>query len=69
MKNYGVKLIRSITDAHDEIYIKIKLNSDNKLPLNKKNRNSQHNNIVRADFHENNKYYLHVLLDECLYKL
>ena len=25
--------------------------------------------VVRAVFHENNKYYLQVFLDECLYKL
>ena len=24
--------------------------------------------IVRAVFHENDKYYSHVFLDECLYK-
>ena len=40
VKNCGVKLIMSITDAYDEIYTKIKLNSNDKLPLNKKNRNS-----------------------------
>ena len=25
--------------------------------------------VVRAVFHENNKYYPHVFLDECLYQL
>ena len=25
--------------------------------------------VVRAIFHENNQYYPHVFLDECLYKL
>ena len=40
VKNCGVKLIMSITDAYDEIYTKIKLNSNDRLPLNKKNRNS-----------------------------
>ena len=25
--------------------------------------------VVRVDFHENNKYYLQVFLDECLYNL
>ena len=40
VKNCGVKLIMSTTNAYDEIYTKIKLNSDDKLPLNQKNRNS-----------------------------
>ena len=25
--------------------------------------------VVRAIFHENNKYYLQVFLDECIYKI
>ena len=41
MENYGVKseiLIRSVTkdsDDYDEKFMKIKLNSDDKLPVNK----------------------------------
>ena len=66
-------LIRSLTtnsDGYDEKYSKIKFNSDDELPL-KNDRNSQHDNlpVARAVFHENNKYYLEVFLDECLYKL
>ena len=48
----------------DEKYMKIK--SDSNL-----NQTEIHNIIivVRAVFHENNQYYPHVFLDECLYKL
>ena len=57
-------LISSATkklDDYDKIYIKIKLNSDDELPLNKA--------IEMPFFYENNKYYPQVFLDECLYKI
>ena len=65
-------LIRSITknsDDYDEDYMKIKSNSDDELPLNKKIEIPIMMIVVRAAFHENNKYYPQVFLDECLYKL
>ena len=57
-------LISSITknsDDNDEKYMKIKFNSDDKLPLNKAIEIHSMIIVVRAVFHEN--------LDECLYKL
>ena len=65
-------LIRSITknaDDYDEKYMKMKFNSDDELPLNKTIEIPTMTIVVRAVFHENNKYYPHVFLDECLYKL
>ena len=65
-------LIRSITknsDDYDENYMKIKLNADDELPLNKMIEIPTMTIVVRAVFHENNKYYPQVFLDECLYKL
>ena len=65
-------LIRSITknsDDYDEKYMKIKFNSDDELPLNKTIEIPTMTIVVRAVFHENNKYYPQVFLDECLYKL
>ena len=62
-------LIRSITknsDDYDEKYMKIKLNTDDELPLNKA---IEMITAVRAIFLENNKYYPQVFLDESLYKL
>ena len=44
-------LIRSITkhaDGNDEKYMKIKFNSDDELPLNKKDRNSWHDNSYQS---------------------
>ena len=39
------------------------------LPLNKMREVSSMIIVVRAVFHENNKYYRQVFLEECLYKL
>ena len=65
-------LIRAITknlDDYDEKYMKIKLDSDDNLSLNKTTEIPKMTIVVRAVFHENNKYYPHVILGECLYKL
>ena len=65
-------LIRSITknsDDYDEKYMKIKFNSDDELPLNKMIEIPSMIIVVRAVFHENNKYYPQVFLDECLNKI
>ena len=78
IKKYGelwIKIrdfIRSITkdsDDYDEKYMKIKFKSDDALPLNKTIEIPTIIIVVRAVFHENNKYYPQVFLDECLYKL
>ena len=64
--------IRSVTknsDDYNEKYMKIKFNSDDDLPLNKAIEIPSITIVVRAVFHENNKYYPQVFLDECLYKL
>ena len=65
-------LIRSVTkssDDYDEQYIKIKLDSDEKLPLNKTIEIPVMVIVVKAMFDGNNKYYPQVFLDECLYKI
>ena len=49
--------------------MKIKCNSDDELPLHKTIQTPRMKIVLRAVFHENNKYYLQVFLDECLYKL
>ena len=62
-------LIRSITknsDDYDEKYIKIKFNSDDEIPLNKTIKIPKMIIVARAVFHENNKYYPQIFLDECL---
>ena len=49
--------------------MKIKLNSEDKLPLNKTVEIPSMIIIASSVFHENNKYYSQAFLDECLYKL
>ena len=57
------------SDDHDKKYMKIKFNLYEELPLNKMIEIPSLIIVVRAIFHENKKYYPHVFLDECLYKL
>ena len=71
MQNKIRDLIRSVTkksDDYDEKFIKMKLDSDDKLRLNKTIEIPVMVIVVRAIFYENNKYYPQVFLDECLYE-
>ena len=45
------------------------ISSDDDLPLNKTIEIPSMIIVARAIFHENDKYYPQVFLDECLYKL
>ena len=49
--------------------MKIKFDSDDKLPLNKTIKIPSMIIFVRAVFHENKKYCPQVFLDGCLYTL
>ena len=49
--------------------MKIEFDLDDDLPLNKTTEIYNVTIVARAVFHENNKYYPQVFLDECLYKL
>ena len=65
-------LIRSVTKNsydYDEKYVKIKFNYDSELPLNIMIETASLIIVVKAVFHENNKYYPQDFLEECLYKL
>ena len=64
-------LVTKNSDDYDyyEKYMKIKLNSDDELPLNKTVEIPTKTIVARAIFLENNKYYPQVFLDECLYKI
>ena len=64
-----IRLIAKNSDDYDEKYMKIKFNSNDKLPLNKTIEITTMTIVVRAVFHENNKYYPQVFSDECLYKV
>ena len=49
--------------------MKIKFDSDDELPLNKTVEIPIVAIVVRAVFHENNKYYPRFFLDEYLYEI
>ena len=49
--------------------MKIKFNLDDELLLYKTIEIPSMTIVVRAVFHESNKYYPQVLLDKCLYKI
>ena len=49
--------------------MKIEFDSDKNILLNKKMEIPTVTIVVRAVFHENDKYYPQVFLDECLYKI
>ena len=49
-------------------FMKIKFNSNDDLPLNKRLKVHAMTTIIRSVFEENGKY-LHIFLGECLYEL
>ena len=61
-----IKSIIKNPDDYDEKYTKIKLNSDDQLPLSKTIEIPTMKIVVRAVFHENNKYYQQIFLDVCI---
>ena len=66
--------MRSITKNfddydYDEKNLKIKFDSVNELLLNKMLEIPAIAIAVRVVFLQNNKYYLQILLDECLFKI
>ena len=72
IKNQSLKTQMIMMKNSDDYMIfnrlKIKFDPDDNLPLNKTIEILIMTIVVRAFFHENNKYYPQVFLDECLYK-
>ena len=50
-------------------YMKIKLYSDDDLPINKMLKFRILTIIMRTIFEEDGKYYLQIFLDDCLYEV
>ena len=57
------------SDDYDEKYMKLKFDTDDELPLNKKTKIPIIAIAVRAFFYENNNYYQQDVLDKCLYEI
>ena len=64
-----IEKINDIPGDYDEKYMKIKFNSDDDLPLNKKLKLHNMTMAIRSVFQEDNKYYSKVFLNECLHEL
>ena len=64
-----IRLITKNSDDYDKKYMKVKFNLNDKLPLDKIIEIPNMILVVKAVFHENNKYYQQVFSDEYLYKL
>ena len=56
------------SNDYDEKFMKIKFDLNDELPLSKMIEIPSIIIVVRDVFHENDKYYSQVFLDECLYK-
>ena len=68
--NGTMSKIREIDDdwlEYEKVYMKIKFNSDDDLPLNKSLKFSLMTIAIRCVFKEDNELYPQVFLDEALY--
>ena len=63
------KINNSELGEYDKDYMKIKLNSDDDIPLNKVLNFPTITVIIRNIFEKDYKYYPQSFLDECLYKV
>ena len=54
---------------YEKDYMKIKFNSDDKLPLNKQLKFLSVDLVIRSVLKDDGKYYPQAFLDDCLYEL
>ena len=73
IEKYKENLIETINKGkkgeYEKGFMKIKLNSEDNLPLNKMLKLHMLTVIVRSVFKEDSKYYPQDCLDECLYEV
>ena len=67
-KNGGKTSKHSFAEYNKD-FMKIKFNSDDNLPLNKRLKLHNMTIVIRSFFEEHGKFYRQVYLDECLYEL
>ena len=63
------KINNNKSGEYEKDYMKIKFNSDDKLPLNKQLKFLSVTIVIRSVFEEDGKYYPQAFLDGCLYEL
>ena len=63
------KINNNKSGEYEQDYMKLKFNSDDKLPLNKELKFLSVKIVIRSVFEEDDKYYPQAFLDDCLYEL
>ena len=63
------KINNNKSREYEKDCMKIKFNSDDKLPLNKQLKFLSVTMVIRSVFEEDGKYYPQAFLDDCLYEL
>ena len=63
------KINNNKSGEYEKYYIKIKFNSDDKLPLNKQLKFLSVTIVIRSVFKEDGTYYPQAFLDDCLHEL
>ena len=63
------KINNNKSGEYEKDYMKIKFNSDHKLPLNKQLKFLSVTIVTRSVFEDDGKYYPQAFLDDCLYEL
>ena len=63
------KINNNKSGEYEKDYLKIKFDSDYKLPLNKQLKFISVTKVVRSVFEDDGKYYPKDFLDDCLYEL
>ena len=63
------KINNNKSGEYEKEYLKIKLDSDDKLPLNKQLKFLSVTRVIRSVFEDDGKYYPQVFFDDCLHEL
>ena len=63
------KINNNKSGEYEKDYMKIKFDSDDKLPLNKQLKFISVTKVIRSVFEDDGKYYPQDFLDDCLYEL
>ena len=63
------KINNNRSAEYEKDYMKIKFNSDDKLPLNKQLKFLSVTIVTRSVFEDDGKYYPQAFLNDCLYEL
>ena len=69
IKDQFKKINNGSVGEYAKDYMKIKFDSDDNLPLNKRLKFCVLTNIIRSIFEKDNKYYPLIFLDDCLYEI